>query len=204
MDEGERQDVLRAIEHYLNDHLPDAEWVITGFDALFSHINESIVLTQIQSLGLAFLVILALMIVLFGIRGGIASILPNAFPIIFILGLMGYACFPLTAATAIITAIAIGLVVDDTIHYFFHFRYEFSRSGNRELAMKGALEGVGQALCWTTILLALGFFIFLFSEVSILSDFGILTGISILVALLGDLFLGSVILYKYNVFAKPS
>ena len=150
------------------------------------------------------LVILALMIVLFGIRGGIASILPNVFPIIFILGLMGYAGFPLTAATALITAITIGLVVDDTIHYFFHFRYEFSRSGNRALAMKGALEGVGQALCWTTILLVLGFAIFLFSEVSILSDFGILAGISILVALLGDLFLGSVILYKYNVFAKPS
>jgi hypothetical protein len=61
MDEGERQGLLQAIEHYLHEHLPEADWDVTGFDALFSHINASIVRTQIQSLGLAFLVILALL-----------------------------------------------------------------------------------------------------------------------------------------------
>ena len=159
-------------------------------------------LTQIQSFGLAFFVIIILMFALFVIKGGIATIFPNVLPIIFMLGLMGYAHFPLTMATAIIAAIAIGLVVDDTIHFFSHYRYELSLSGNREQAMKGALTGVGLALCFTSIILVLGFAIFLFSELSILFDFGILAGISIIVALLGDLFVGSVILSRFNVFQK--
>jgi len=140
------------------------------------------------------------MILVFGIKGGLVSIFPNIFPLVFLLGLMGYANFTLNIATATIAAIAIGLVVDDTIHYFSHFKHEYQLSGDSELAIKNVLQKVGRALCFTTLTLALGCLIFVFSETSILIDFAILTSLAIIVALLGDLFFGPVLLTKLKVF----
>ena len=120
MNEKERKALLTTVQTYINKNFKKINTEITGLDNMVHKVTERIVSTQIQSLGLAFLVILGLMLLLFGFRGGLVSILPNIFPIVFVLGLMGYARFYLNIATAIIASIAIGIVVDDTIHYFFH------------------------------------------------------------------------------------
>ena len=57
-------------------------------------------------------------------------------------------------------------------------------------------------MCFTSLTLVLGFLIFLFSETSILVDFAILSSIAVITALLGDLFIGSVLLTKLKVFKK--
>lgn len=202
MNEEERKELIEEIRKYTDKNFNQFDVEITGLDNLFRKLTERIVLTQIHSLGLAFLVILGLMVLLFGFRGGLVSILPNIFPIVFVLGLMGYARFYLNIATAIIASIAIGIVVDDTIHYFSHFRHEFAVTGDREQAMKRALQKVGRALCFTSLILALGFTIFLISETSILLDYGILSSIAVITALLGDLFIGPVLLTKFKVFKK--
>ena len=143
---------------------------------------------------------IGMMMVIFGLKGGLVSILPNIFPIVFVLGIMGYCNFHLNPASATIAAIAIGLVVDDTIHYFFHFRHEYRISGDRQLSMINALQKVGRAMCITSITLILGFLIFISSETTILMDFGLLVSIAIITALFGDLFIGSVLLTKLKVF----
>ena len=142
------------------------------------------------------------MIILFGLKGGLVSILPNIFPIVFVLGLMGHAGFSLNMATAIIASIAIGIVVDDTIHYFSHFRYEFGETGEREQAMTRALQKVGKALCFTSVILVLGFVIFLSSESAILIDYGVLSSVAVISALVGDLFIGPVLLSRLSVFKR--
>ncbi len=202
MNEKERKVLLTTVQTYINKNFKKINTEITGLDNMVHKVTERIVSTQIQSLGLAFLVILGLMLLLFGLRGGLVSILPNIFPIVFVLGFMGYAGFSLNIATAIIASIAIGIVVDDTIHYFSHFRHEFEMTGNREQSMKNALQKVGKALCFTSLILVLGFAIFLLSETKILMDYGILSGIAVIMALLGDLFLGPVLLTKLRVFKK--
>ncbi len=202
MNEKERKKLIENIKSYTDRNFNQFNTEITGMDNMVHKVTERIVFTQIQSLGLAFLVIIGLMLLLFGLRGGLVSILPNIFPIVFVLGLMGYARFYLNIATAIIASIAIGIVVDDTIHYFFHFRHEFRMTGDRERAMKNALQKVGKALSFTSLILALGFSIFLLSETKILVNFGILSGTAIIIALLGDLFISPVLLSKLNVFKK--
>ena len=202
MDEKKRGALIENIKSYTDRNFNRFNAKITGFDNLVHRVTGRIVSTQIQSLGLAFLVILGLMLVLFGSKGGLVSILPNIFPIVFVLGLMGYARFYLNIATSIIASIAIGIVVDDTIHYFFHFRHELSLIGNRGIAMENALQRVGRALCFTSLILVLGFSIFLLSETRILIDFGILSGAAVATALLGDLFIGPVLLVKFSVFKK--
>lgn len=202
MKEQERKKLIEKIVEYADTNFSPFKMDITGFDTLVHEVTERITMTQIQSFGLAFLVILGFMLLLFGIRGGLISILPNIFPIVFVLGLMGYAGFNLNIATAIIASIAIGIVVDDTIHYFTHFKHEFQECGERKTAMRKALQKVGPALCFTSVILALGFLIHLLSETRILFDFGILASLAVIMALLGDLFIGPALLIKIKIFKK--
>jgi len=200
MGKEEREELIERIKRYVDQNLRGYKVDITGWDTLVHKVTGRIVLTQIHSLGLALVVILGLMILLFGLKGGLVSILPNILPIVFVLGLMGHAGFDLNIATAIIASIAMGIVVDDTIHYFSHFRDEFKLTGDRKQAMLNALQKVGKAMCFTTLILAVGFAVFLLSETSILVDYGILSGIAVITALLGDLFLGPVLLTRLRVF----
>lgn len=200
MKEEERKKLIAKIMEYTDQNFSQFQVSITGFDNLVHKVTERITLTLIQSFALAFLVILVIMFLLFGLRGGLLSIVPNVFPIVFVLGLMGYAGFYLNIATAIISSIAIGIVVDDTIHYFTHFKHEFQELRERKASMLQALQKVGPALCFTSIVLVLGFCLFLLSETSILIDFGILSSIAVITALLGDLFVGPTLLVKFNIF----
>ena len=202
MKEAERKELMEDIADFTDTHFHQFRVDITGFDNLVHKLTERITLTQIQSFGLAFLVILVLMFMMLGLRGGLLSVVPNIFPIVFILGLMGYAGFNLNIATAIIASVAIGIVVDDTIHYFTHFKHEFQETRERKAAMRNALHKVGPALCFTSLILVLGYLIFMLSETRILMDFGILSSIAVVTALIGDLFIGPTLLVKFNIFRK--
>ena len=204
MSQNERSALLRDIGSFMEKNFSSMKYDITGFDNLVYHTTRRIVTTQIKSITLAATIIMLLMILIFGLKGGLVSIIPNIFPIVFLLGLMGYAGFRLDIATAIIASIAIGIVVDDTIHYFSHYKYELKSAASREQAMINAHLSVGSALCYTTIILALGFLIFLLSETRILFHYGLLSCIAITIAILGDLFIGPVLLVKMKVFTKNS
>jgi predicted RND superfamily exporter protein len=200
MDDRNRKALLAAVRGFAATEMPDLRTEITGMDLLVSEVNNQIVLTQIESFALAVAVITLLMILVFGWKGGLVSILPNVLPIVFVLGLMGYGNFGLNIATAIIASIAIGIVVDDTIHFFSHFRDELQVIGDREEAMRAALLRVGRALCFTTLILAAGFAVFLTASLGIMVSYGILSGTAVLTALLGDLFVGPVLLSRYSIF----
>jgi len=209
MEDAERTALIDDVRAFAASEFSGVRAEVTGMDLLVSGVNDRIVLTQIQSFGLAVAVITAMMMIVFGWRAGLMSILPNTLPIVFVLGLMGYAGFGLNIATAIIASIAIGIVVDDTIHFFSHFRDELEVVGDREEAMMRALRKVGKALCFTTAILAAGFAVFLFARLGILASYGILSGTAVITALAGDLFVGPVLLAKLRAFprlagSKPS
>ena len=204
MNGDERRQLIAGIQSYIDQNLSDLKVEITGLDDLINKVTDNIISTQIESFGLAFFVILIIMLVVFGLKAGLLSIIPNIFPIVFVFGFMGYCGFDLNMATAIIASIAIGMVVDDTIHYFSHFKDQYAEVGDCDLAMQRALENVGRALIFTSAALVLGFLIFLFSRTRILMDFGILSSIAILTALLGDLFIGPVLLMKIPVFRRKN
>jgi len=202
MDDIQNKQLFTIINKYLESHFNDFDIQVTGFDYLVNQLTRNIVGTQISSLRTAFIIILGLMLLIFGLKLGFLSLLPNVFPIVFILGLMGWAGFRLNMATAIIASVAIGIVVDDTIHYFTHFKYEYRRCGDIHKAIRAALTGVGRALIFTSLILTTGFLIFILSETRILMDFGILASIAIFTALLGDLFIGPVLLTTFDVLRK--
>ena len=200
MSTPQRNIFLKKVQIALTKYLNDINFKISGFEQLMAKNSHYLVTTQINSLALAFIFILVFMVVLFGIEGGLISIIPNIFPIVILLGFIGYFNYYLNLATSIIASIAIGIVVDDTIHYFSHFRYELKRLHDRKKAMIAALENVGTALCFTSVVLVLGYLVFMFASSKILMDYGLLTGIAIVSALFGDLFIGPILLVYLPVF----
>jgi predicted RND superfamily exporter protein len=120
------------------------------------------------------------------LRLGLVSMIPNLLPIVLVMGLMWLLGMPLDLFTMMIGSIAIGLAVDDTVHFMHNFRRYHAESGDVREAVRETLMTTGRAMLVTTVVLSIGFFIFMFSSMSNLRNFGLLTGLAILIALLAD------------------
>ncbi len=164
-----------------------ADISITGIMSLLSRTLEAAIRSAAQSYLIAFGVITLMMIALIGRLGtGLISMLPNLTPIVLTLALMKVAGIPLNLFTMLVGSIAIGLAVDDTVHFMHHFHRYFERTGNIEESVRQTLLTSGRAMLATSVALSAGFFIFCFASLKNLIDFGLLTGVTILAALVAD------------------
>tara|TARA_Y100001960_G_C14574247_1_gene777427 strand:- start:539 stop:922 length:384 start_codon:yes stop_codon:yes gene_type:complete len=102
---------------------------------------------------------------------------------------MGFQDIKLRPTTAMTFAIALGIAVDDTIHFLARFRQEYFKYGDIQKSIKVTLETTGKAILSTTIVLALGFAVLYFSELMPNHEFGILATIVLSVALVGSVLL---------------
>jgi predicted RND superfamily exporter protein len=129
------------------------------------------------------------MVVLFGsVWIGLLSMIPNVIPILITLGTMGVCGISLNFMTVPIAAIALGLAVDDTIHFLSRFRLEFRKDGSYAAAIERTLESAGKPIIITSVILVVGFLIFLFSDFQYTRNLGMLISFTMASALLGDLF----------------
>ena len=110
-------------------------------------------------------------------------------PIVTVFGVMGYFDIPLDLHTLLVIPIIIGIAVDDTIHFLTHFRIEYARSADVASAIAGAMREAGQAIVFTSLVLALGYLVFLVSVNKGFGYFGFLSSVAIMTALLADLVL---------------
>lgn len=162
----------------------------TGLMVVMGRTFAATIETLFRSYGIALAVITPLMMILLGsFRLGLIAMIPNLFPIILTLGLMGWAGIPLEMFSLLIGSVALGLAVDDTIHFMHGFRRAYAQTGDVVVSVQETLRTTGQALLFTSIVLSLGFFIYVFSDLSNLSNFGILTAFAIVMAFLADVFL---------------
>ncbi len=176
----------------------NADVIITGIVPLLSRTIHNAITSMITSYIIAFCVITVVMILLIGhFRLGLISMFPNVLPIVVTLGYMGWVKIPLDMYTLLIGSIALGLVVDDTVHFMHNFRRYFDKTGNVKRAVQLTLESSGLAMLNTTIILSSGAFIFMVSEMRNLYYFGLLTGMTILLALLADFFLAPALMALY-------
>ena len=160
---------------------------ITGVMSLLSRTLEAAIVSAARSYLIAFVVISIMMVALIGrISTGLLSMLPNLAPIVVTLALMQVAGIPLNLFTMLVGSIAIGLAVDDTVHFMHHFHRYFERTGDIGEAVSRTLLTSGRAMLVTSIVLSAGFFIFCFANMENLVDFGVLTGITIMTALAAD------------------
>jgi len=96
----------------------------------------------------------------------------------------------------LIGSIALGLAVDDTVHFMHGFRRSYERTLDVERSVRETLQTTGQALLFTSVVLSVGFFIYVFSSLQNLTDFGYLTAFAIIVAFLGDILLAPALMSR--------
>ena len=181
-------DMLRA---EVNEALGDrAEFTLTGLGVLAGETIVSVMHSMLRSYAIALAVICPMLILLIGnLRLGLVAVIPNLAPIVLALGLMGWTGMPLDSLTMLIGSIAIGLAVDDTIHFMHNFRRYYAKSGDVETAVRETLMTTGQALLFTSLVLSSGFFLYWFATMLLLHNFGLLTAFTIIAAFLADVLL---------------
>jgi hypothetical protein len=167
-----------------------AKVTFTGIGTLMTVTFEQAIYSSGFSYLLAFSMITVLMVLMIGnIKIGLISMIPNVLPIIFILMIMVIFKMPLDMFTLLIGAIALGLAVDDTVHFMHNFRRYEIQYNDVDKAVRLTLMGTGRAITLTSIVLALGFLVLTFSRMNNMFDFGVLTASAIIVALLADFYL---------------
>ena len=184
----------------------------TGIIPIVYKAQRNLLESLINSIGLAFIMILIVMMVLLrdwrrrvslrnslNLPGGLVSMLPNLFPIAIIFGAMGWTAIlanngilfdkPLLVdiGTMMTASVAMGIAVDDTIHFLNWFRYGLRRGLPRNEAIALAYERVATAMTQTTVIGGFGLAVFAFSTFMPTHAFGLMMLILLFMALIGDL-----------------
>jgi predicted RND superfamily exporter protein len=168
----------------------DVKLTFTGYMALMAKVMSSIIYSMQFSYILSFIAVSLLMIlVLSSLKLGCLSMVPNLLPIMAILGLCGLLRIPMDAFLIMIGSIALGISVDDTIHYMWSVKRYLKQGHSLEYSIGATMEIVGRAILFTTIILTVGFFAYAFSSLNNITTFGLLIGLAMILALLADFFL---------------
>ena len=196
VDSVEYVDMITQLESLLDREFAGlASIEVTGtLPILATTITKSIE-SSIESYVLAFIVIAILMVVLVGsMKFGLLSMIPNLTPIMFALAFMVYFSLPLDMFTILIGAIAIGMVVDDTIHYMHNFGRYYSERKDVNEAIRLTLRSTGRAIFITSMVLSSGFLVFMFANMTNLYNFGLITGVTVAFAMVSNLVLTGALL----------
>ena len=186
-------DVLDNLEDSLNvfaaNNFPS--WLsihMTGTMPVALKTNNHLIADLFSGFGLAFIFISLVMGLLFwSFRIGLISILPNLIPIIFAAGYLGFAGIPVRPPIAITFSICLGIAVDDSLHFLFRFWQERKKSSNIKEVISNTIETTGLAMLTSTIVLVSGFLVITVSTFIPTAQFGIISAITLTVALLIDI-----------------
>ena len=163
---------------------------VTGLGMVIAASSHLLTLGQVKSLAISLVLIFGVMMVLFlSTKVGLIAVVPNLFPIVVNFGLMGLLGIPLSAATSLIASVAIGLAVDDTIHYLVRYNTEFKKDLDKDRAMRDTLMNVGRPIIFTSLIISLGFCVLIFSHFQPTAIFGLLMVVTMISALIGDVIL---------------
>jgi len=202
-----RNELIKRIESDLvtKFNLEEDDIHLNGILVLYNNILQSLFKSQILTLIFVFFVILIMFLLIFrNIKVSLIAIIPNIIVAVFILGVMGLTNIPLDIMTITIAAIAIGIAVDDTIHYTHRFEEELKKDGNYIEAVKRSHNTIGKAMYYTTAIVGFGFFILVFSNFVPTIYFGFLTTLSMVFALLADFLLLPVLFVKFKPFGNDN
>ncbi len=192
-------DILGKLDAYAKKHFTgDTTVTLTGMIPLLADTISA----AIESAGLSYVVAfgviaLMMMFLLSSIRLGLISMIPNLFPVFIVLGMMVLLGLPLDLFTMLIGAIVIGMAVDDTVHFMHNFRRAHLHNGDTLQSIDETLRGTGRAMMVTTIVLSIGFYVYMFASMSNLIAFGLLTGTAIIAALIADFVLAPALMTIY-------
>jgi predicted RND superfamily exporter protein len=185
-----RNDLINQINYDLENKLKikKNEFKLAGIMILFNNLLQSLFKSQILTLGLVMTGIFAMFIILFkNIKLSLIGVVPNFIAAFFILGIIGLLGIPLDMMTITIAAITIGIAVDNSIHYIYRFKEEYTKNNDYNETLKLCHSTVGVAILNTSITIVFGFSILIFSKFIPTILFGVFTGLAMLLAMISVL-----------------
>jgi hypothetical protein len=191
---------VRELNGWLAANFPgQADVELTGLMMLYKNMGDYIITSQIRSFLVALVVITLTMALAFrSWRVGLLSMIPNVWPIAFTLGFMGWIGLRLDMVNAMVAAVAIGIAVDDTIHFIAKYIEAVDDDKNLLQAVAYAFHVSGRAIVFTSVILFAGFAVILRSTFLPSVWFALLAAITIVMALLADLFILPAIFIRYR------
>ncbi len=176
---------------------PGTKVSVTGNAVLLSRSADAIAWGQANSVGLAALTILVLLAVLLRSgKLGLIAMAPNAVPVLLFFGLLGVGVAPLSLPTSLIASVALGISIDDTVHYLVRYRDERSRGLDPAGAITVTSRLVGRPMLVAAMMLILGFLVVALSGFATLRQFGLLSATTMAICLATDLVLLPALLVK--------
>ena len=185
-----RNDLINKINYDIQNELgiEKDSYKLAGVLILFNNLLQSLFKSQILTLGLVMIGILAMFIILFkNIRLSLIGVVPNFIAAFFILGIIGMLNIPLDMMTITIAAITIGIAVDNSIHYIYRFKEEFNKLKDYKKTLEVCHSTVGNAILNTSITIVFGFSILVLSKFIPTIYFGVFTGLAMLLAMISVL-----------------
>ena len=172
---------------WLRQNAPGLETGAAGVSIVAAHsIQKNIRNMLIGTITAMGIVSLLLVFIFRSVRLGLISLIPNFVPAAMAMGLWGYAVGAVGNAAAVVTAIAFGIIVDDTIHFMTKYIRGRKSGLLPEEAVQASFRTVGKALVATTAVFALGFMVFGASGMATNQALGLLVGATVIIALLAD------------------
>lgn len=184
-----RDDLINGLHEAVRSQgFSEEEYEIVGIGVLYNNMLQSLYTSQVQTLGLVFLVIAAVFIVLFrSLSLSLLALAPNLLAAAMVLGSLGLLGIPLDLVTVTVASISVGIAVDNAIHYIYRYRLEQAKSGDYEQAIRASHSTVGQGIYYTSFSIMAGFMVFTLSNFVPTNYFGLFTALAMLMALLGSL-----------------
>jgi predicted RND superfamily exporter protein len=160
----------------------------SGLSIIFAHISERNINSMLgASFGALGLISLILIVALRNFKLGVISLIPNVVPAIMAFGLWGILVGQVGLGLSVVAAMTLGIVVDDTVHFMSKYlRARREHGMNPSAAVRYSFNTVGTALWITTLALVAGFSVLAFSGYRMSSDMGLMTAITITLALALD------------------
>jgi len=171
-------DVVARIESRLKELPQHLHGSVTGSAVLLNRVVDDISWGQFTSLASAFVQIYLVLVLMFmSFRVGLLALLPNAVPIFAYFAVLGFSGITLNPSTSLVGSLALGVVVDDTIHFFARFNSEARRLADEKKAAGAALRALIRPVTFTTLGLCAGFLVLTLSEQRPQVEFGLLASL---------------------------
>ncbi len=185
---------------------PDSyELFVSGTAIKATRSGENLVFNLAMSLAVALVLISLIMALMFkSVRLTVISLVPNVVPLLLVSGAMGFAGIVLKPSTALIFPLAFGIAVDDTIHFLAKYRMVLAAGVPRDEAIAVTLRETGKAILFTSLVLMAGFLVFTLSSFGGTVNLGALTALTLLAALVANLFLLPALLFRFSSTRGPT
>jgi predicted RND superfamily exporter protein len=176
-------DLVARIRERLAQLPPHIRGEVTGSSVLMTQAIDEIARGQVQSLSLAFLLIYGILVLSFmSFRVGLIALIPNAMPVLFYFGAMGFTGIPLNTTTSLVACIVLGIAVDDTIHFVARFNQLARERGDEQRGAIETMRLLGKPVTWTTVALCLGLLTLTLTNLRSQVQFGTLGALTLFVA----------------------